>query len=682
VEAVPAWSTAAGTSSRIGLFGMIAMALVAAPFAFAVGGGPSAAARGTKARAGGYWILLESNRDGVARGYSVRPDGSRLTPLLPGALEPVAVSHDGGLIAYRDTRFAIYASRANGTGLRRLVRETAFDAALSQDGRLLAFVTSGKRDTISIVGTDGRGRHRLTSGPEDRAPDWSPDGKALVFRHDVSDEREEIVVQPLRGRRRVLARGDAPQWSPDGRWIAYTGRDGLYVTRPNGAQQHRVARGDGAFAWSPDSRRLALARSGDVVVVAVDGRGLTRVLLRHLGTWALSWSPDGHRLILAAPVQGVSQIWLVGIDGRELRRLTGAGSNRLIGWTRLAPVLPPARPVPPTERVTGSRAVMVRAPIADLAADGRRVAFITGTTRTDCHHVAVWTPATKSVRRFAVPAPCLEVSPRDGMPAVALAGTRVAWLQTGGGNTLETALVTATLSRPAPVWIAEGAADDNDVGTFARKPVGDEALLAFTIERSCDSDSRADPDTACPAGRKTGEIVAATAYRIGGSGPCPLERTAGRQACTLLAKADGTMSVLAIDAGRIAVKTEAGVTLLTAAGDVLRNFAVNPTAAALSGKYLAVRTPNAVELFDSNSGMLSSRFPAPNSLRLEDLEGDILVTASGATVTVRRLSDGRTSTIQAGGTARAQLESPGLFIAGAGRLTFTPMHDVLRQLGD
>jgi hypothetical protein len=258
----------------------------------------------------------------------------------------------------------------------------------------------------------------------------------------------------------------------------------------------------------------------------------------------------------------------------------------------------------------------------------------------------------------------------------------VARLETGGGNFLETALVTATLSRPAPVWIAEGTADENDVGTFVRRPAGDDTLIAFTIEHSCDSDSHAEPSTACPAGRKTGDIVAATVYRIGGSGPCPLERTAMRHACTLVAKAGGTLSVLAVDAGRIAVKTESGVRLLNAAGDVLREFAVSCTAAALSGKYLAVRTANTVDVYNSDSGMLSARFPAPSALRLEDLEGDILVTASGAAVTVRRLSDGRTSTIQAGGTARAQLESPGLFIAGAGRLTFTPMHDVLRQLGD
>ncbi len=441
-------------------------------------------------------------------------------------------------------------------------------------------------------------------------------------------------------------------------------------------------RGDGAFAWSPDGRRLALVRSGDVAIIGVDGRGLTRVRLPGLETWALSWSPDGRRLILAALAQGGSQIWLVGIDGRGLRRLTSAGSNHLVGWPRLAPVLPPARPVASTERVTGGRALALRAPIADLAADGPRVAFIAGTTRTDCDHVAVWTPATKSVRRFGLPAPCLEVSPRDSMPSVALAGTQVAWLETGGGNYLETAVVTTTLSRPALVWIAEGSADLNDVGTFAGRPVGDGTLLAFTIERSCDSDSHAEPNVACPAGRRTGDIVAAAVYRIGGLGPCPLERAAERHACTLVAKADATLSVLAVDAGRIAVRTESGVRLLTASGDVLRDFAVSATAAALSGNHLAVRTANAVEVYDSNSGMLSGRFPAPSALRLEDLEGDILVTASGATLTVRKLGDGRTSTIHAGGTARAQLERSGLFIAGAGRLTFTPMRAVRRRLGD
>jgi hypothetical protein len=158
---------------------------------------------------------------------------------------------------------------------------------------------------------------------------------------------------------------------------------------------------------------------------------------------------------------------------------------------------------------------------------------------------------------------------------------------------------------------------------------------------------------------------------------------AGRplRACTAVAEADGELNVLAVDAGRIAVRTASGVRLLSGTGGVLREFTVRARAAALSGNRLAVRTAEAVELYDTNSGRLAARFPAARSLRLQDLDRAILVTALGRTVTLRRLGRGRTSTIQAAGTAWAKLERPGLFVAGGRRVTFTPIRDVLRQLG-
>ena len=77
-------------------------------------------------------------------------------------------------------------------------------------------------------------------------------------------------------------------------------------------------------------------------------------------------------------------------------------------------------------------------------------------------------------------------------------------------------------------------------------------------------------------------------------------------------------------------------------------------------------------------------FPAEGSARLdalEDLEHGMLVTAMQKTVTLRRVSDGRTTTLQTRGQAYAQLEPPGLFVAGGRRVTFTPMAAVLRRLG-
>ena len=65
----------------------------------------AASAPARTARAGGsYWIVLASDRDGQTRAYSVRPDGSRLSPLFAGGSPqyPVAISADGTTIAYDD----------------------------------------------------------------------------------------------------------------------------------------------------------------------------------------------------------------------------------------------------------------------------------------------------------------------------------------------------------------------------------------------------------------------------------------------------------------------------------------------------------------------------------------------------------------------------------------------------
>jgi hypothetical protein len=145
--------------------------------------------------------------------------------------------------------------------------------------------------------------------------------------------------------------------------------------------------------------------------------------------------------------------------------------------------------------------------------------------------------------------------------------------------------------------------------------------------------------------------------------------------------ADGELSVLAVDATRIAARTDGGISLLTGCGKVLEDFAVTGSVARLSGKQLAVRTNKAVEIYDTDSGQLTGRIPAPSNVRLEDIEGGVLVTAAGGTVTLRKLANGRTTTFHAGGQAHGQLEQPGLYVSGKDRVTFTPMTGVLRRLG-
>jgi hypothetical protein len=326
-------------------------------------------------------------------------------------------------------------------------------------------------------------------------------------------------------------------------------------------------------------------------------------------------------------------------------------------------------------------------PVLALAADGDRLALAVGGRRRGvgrrfigCANVDLWEPTRRRAVRFEAAAGCVP-GYRTTTLAVAVAGTRVAWLRVGGDSErTETTVITATLGRRTLVPLARAISPDSIMGFFAMPPTGDGALLAFTHEQRC-TEPQFDP---CPPGHK--HFTLSSVWRVGGGGRCPWNSLAGNRrrpvGCSRVANADGELTVLAVDAGRIVVRTEDGIRLLTKAGKVVRDIPLRGVRkAALSGDRLAAKTAAAIHIYDAGSGDLSDRLPAPSPVTLEDLDRDILVTASGGTVTLRRLGDGRATTFHTGGVAHAQLEPPGLFAAGARRVTFTPMRDVLRRLG-
>jgi TolB protein len=265
---------------------------------------------------------------------------------------PESVSRDGTTIAYHVV--GIYVLRADGTGLRHVVRDpNAIRPTLSPHGAQLAYVIDRGDDPwhIAVVDLESGSKTQLTSGGTDSDDidedvDWSPNGKALVFvRH--REGRDSIVARPVEGRERTIVRAldydlSSPIWSPDGQWIAYTYQsERVYVVRADGRDRHRLASNDqlvGSFAWSPDGETLAATIAPFVTEIdlfkAHDGRGQRRLRLR--ASWddmrTLTWSPGGDLLAFSTD-RGV---WVVGPDGRGLRRVV-AGRQLLFGWTPLAP---------------------------------------------------------------------------------------------------------------------------------------------------------------------------------------------------------------------------------------------------------------------------------------------------------------------------------------------------------
>jgi dipeptidyl aminopeptidase/acylaminoacyl peptidase len=112
------------------------------------------------------------------------------------------------------------------------------DPRISPDGAQVAYTLvqvapdGNKYETsLWIVATDAKSTpRRLTDGPRDRAPRWSPDGRTIAFVRSTSDTgTAQLFLLSLSGgephRLTNLTKGAEPAvWSPDGKTIAFTSK--------------------------------------------------------------------------------------------------------------------------------------------------------------------------------------------------------------------------------------------------------------------------------------------------------------------------------------------------------------------------------------------------------------------------------------------------------------------------
>jgi hypothetical protein len=370
-----------------------------------------------------------------------------------------------------------------------------------------------------------------------------------------------------------------------------------------------------------------LASGGGIALVRPDGRGLRRLPARFpKGITELSWSPDGRRLAVESGWEGDpprSQIFVVGADGRGRRLVTHPGENSLAGWTRLAPTRPPAGPPLPSERVLGAHSVATNTPIADLSADGSRVAFAVGPSSVDCDHVVVWKPGTKALVRFGRPALCGPGNDAGQIYDVELGGSRVAWSSfTGCGNTVCGLLLSTA--------------------TLARRENGD-------------------PDN-------SGDLVSP-------------------RMCTTLRSGAHAAEVDSVSGRLIAVREPDAVSVLDDHGKLVGVFPFGSgevDRAVLDGDRLVVARGGVLEVYDVATGAALFQRPLPAGYRLTDVDGGVAVLIYKRTIELLLLSDGRSSTLQAGrGPVSAELEPPGLYYAyttadGEGRVVFVPRSGLFR----
>ncbi len=287
---------------------------------------------------------------------SVHEGAAVFTPTA-GGTPSEALPGGGGRLAFasnRDGDYEIYVIDADGSNLRQLTFNTAFDfdPAWSPDGTQIIFASSVDGDAeITLMDADGSNVRSLTrNSARDADPAWSPDGEWIAFTSDRDGDFDLYLIRPDGSQERQLTFNDvddfSPAWSPDGRQIAYYVKVGddatsaeLYLLDVASGTITRLTQNtalDQWPDWSPDGTRLVFSSSQGLP----DGR---RALFEYnLRTGRITqltsglghdddavWSPDGKRIAFDSDRDGSDwfNLYLLNLESGALQRLTSTAAN-------------------------------------------------------------------------------------------------------------------------------------------------------------------------------------------------------------------------------------------------------------------------------------------------------------------------------------------------------------------
>ncbi|HMU60878.1 MAG TPA: protein kinase [Gemmatimonadales bacterium] len=242
------------------------------------------------------------------------------------ALEPLATPSGGMTPTY--TQPVTGVAPMAPAGRKRAVRAAALVIVLGSLGVLMTR-RAGRGPEVSLTRTT-----RLTSAQGlEVLPAISPDNQFLAYT-GVQGGSPNIYLQPTDGGRAInITEGMpgaqvSPNWSPDGRRLVFVSYDpsgvGILTMPPTGGDVRRLrsipydASVPMAPKWSPDGSRIAFEQGDSVLVMAADGTGLA-LLARVRDVHSLAWSPDGR--------------WLAGVRGNSEFAYSGQGFGNLAAST-------------------------------------------------------------------------------------------------------------------------------------------------------------------------------------------------------------------------------------------------------------------------------------------------------------------------------------------------------------
>jgi dipeptidyl aminopeptidase/acylaminoacyl peptidase len=197
------------------------------------------------------------------------------------------------------------------------------------------------RSELWLVDTTGTTPPRkLTEGPKDSAPAWSPDGHWIAFLRAPAEGKPQLHVLPADvGDARAVTTDEqhplgagAPRWSHDATRLAYVARvpePGRYGTEEGRTPEKEPPRRITRLLFRRDGTGFLRDRQPHVFVLDpfTDGPSPAQVTDGDCEDGHVSWSPDGRLLFVSdrdTPeyTDLICDVYSCASDGSDLRRLS------------------------------------------------------------------------------------------------------------------------------------------------------------------------------------------------------------------------------------------------------------------------------------------------------------------------------------------------------------------------
>ncbi len=226
--------------------------------------------------------------------------------------------------------------------------DTPKPRATKEFGGQIAFTcTHGNYNQICVVNRDGSGYAQLTDmGASNYYPLFSPDRDALLFASNRNGAFDFFML--LFDQKQILQITNnignvvSPDYSPDGKQIVFANKVGdsntaIWIMNADGANPHLVYTGANdisAVAWSPDGGQIAYAMSTgnaqeyEIYTMDINGKNHLKISQGLLGIGgSVDWSIDGKYLLIYAGPFGDKDIFRIEVANGNYAQLTDGGNN-------------------------------------------------------------------------------------------------------------------------------------------------------------------------------------------------------------------------------------------------------------------------------------------------------------------------------------------------------------------